>query len=637
MKSRADSFFGIHFDFHAQKGQTVGEDFRPDVVAELLDKVKPDYVQCDTKGHYGYSSYSTKVGTPPSGLKHDVLKMWRELTKARDIALYAHHSGLFDMAAAEAHPDWAVVDHEGNISKEFLSVFGPYADEFLIPQLKELALDYDLDGAWIDGECWGAFVDYSNYAVAAYQKQYGTQPPKPSDEDFEQYKDFCRQGFENYVAHYIAEVKKVKQDFCITSNWIYSALMPDRQSIEMDFLSGDFSPYNSVETARHDSRCFSARKRPWDLLAWGQNAIPSSYEAVNRSTKEVAQYCQEAAMVIALGGGFQFFNIMYGNGGMVQPWAIPIWEKTAAFCREREFCHKAVPVHQIGIVYPMERVNHNERLYTRHLDSFRALCAWNNALLESGFSTEVIYQTEPEALPDFPVVILPAAPKLDEDTAKFQAYVENGGHLIVDLGSVHYFEAFAGISATSCNEQLFFLAGRDAVAAAEGNIACFSGEFTVTGKAYQHNYFSGSPIPLAVNKRIGKGNITLMATDFAKVYENNVTTAIRHFITDVIYATGFRPLVEISGSSYGDLVVTEKGGKLIVNIVNTAGPGGLSKVRSYNEIPKIGPITVKVNRANIHKVTRMPENRPLEFIYTNDGCAQFVLDTVHIHTAAIVE
>ena len=53
MKKRKDSFFGIHFDFHAVEGQIVGEDFRPEVVAELLDKTKPDFAQCDTKGHFG--------------------------------------------------------------------------------------------------------------------------------------------------------------------------------------------------------------------------------------------------------------------------------------------------------------------------------------------------------------------------------------------------------------------------------------------------------------------------------------------------------------------------------------------------------------------------------------------------------
>ena len=44
-KRRADSFFGIHFDFHAMPGQTVCDDFRPDVVARALDAIKPDFVQ----------------------------------------------------------------------------------------------------------------------------------------------------------------------------------------------------------------------------------------------------------------------------------------------------------------------------------------------------------------------------------------------------------------------------------------------------------------------------------------------------------------------------------------------------------------------------------------------------------------
>lgn len=128
MKTRENSFFGIHFDFHAQEGQTVGTDFRPEVVAELLDRVKPDYVQCDTKGHYGYSSYPTKIGTPPTAMEHDVLKMWRQLTKERDIALYAHHSGLFDVVAAQKYPHWAVVNADGTVSNAYMSPFGPYAD-----------------------------------------------------------------------------------------------------------------------------------------------------------------------------------------------------------------------------------------------------------------------------------------------------------------------------------------------------------------------------------------------------------------------------------------------------------------------------------------------------------------------------
>ena len=85
-KKRKDSFFGIHFDFHAMDGQVVPSVWRPDVYEEMLDAVKPDYVQCDTKGHAGYSSYPTKVGVRAAmrdGI--DILRFMRDATAARNI------------------------------------------------------------------------------------------------------------------------------------------------------------------------------------------------------------------------------------------------------------------------------------------------------------------------------------------------------------------------------------------------------------------------------------------------------------------------------------------------------------------------------------------------------------------------
>jgi len=241
-----------------------------------------------------------------------------------------------------------------------------------------------------------------------------------------------------------------------------------------------------------------------------------------------------------------------------------------------------------------------------------------------------------KALQDFPLVVLPKAPMLGEDGEVFQRYVENGGHLIVDLGSANYFADFAGISKAAEAEQLFFIAGGGAVAAAEGTLARFAGDFTVTGTAYKDNFFDDSPIPLSVCKQIGKGSITFMALDFAKTYEANVTSAIRAFMKDAVYATGYQPLVEISGSAYADLVLTQKDGKLLINIVNTAGPGGLAKVRGYNEVPKIGPLTVRIYEKNVRSVTTLPRGKKLS-LRQKKGYCEFVLDSVHIHTVAVAE
>lgn len=638
MKKRADSFFGIHFDFHALPNQTIGSDFRPEVVAELLDRVRPDFVQCDTKGHPGISSYPTKIGTRADCIKADVLKMWRELTKERDIALYGHHSGLYDYSAAKLHPDWAIKDEEGNVSECYMSVFGPYADELLIPQLKELAFDYELDGAWVDGECWSTFVDYSEHAVKAYRQETGKEPPKSSDEDYEEYKEFCRKGFERYVAHYIEEIKKVKPDFQITSNWMYSAYMPEKANVKLDYLSGDYAPVNAVELARHNSRCLAARNIPWDLMAWGQNAIPVSYTTFNRSTKEYEQYCQEAAIVISLGGGFQFFNIMYGGGGTVQPWAIPVWEKVAKFCREREFLHKSKPVHQMGIIYPLERVKKEcDQLYDCSLDCYNALCEWNNCMLDCGYSTEFIYESDPGILDDYPVIVLAEARNLaGESVELLKNYVINGGRLIVDLKSSKYFTDFADLKKAEEEKRLLFAEGNEALAAFEVDFSEFYGDFEVSANVYPDNYFVDKKYPGAINKKIGKGNITFMCMDFADVYNKNITTAIKDFMKSVVSKTGFEPLVEIMGSSYAELSVTTKDGRLIVNIVNNAGESSIEKVRGFNEVPKIGPVKVRVKKDNIKKITQIPGDKEIAF-EIRDGYAEFVFDIVHIHTAAVIE
>ena len=72
---RKDSYFGLHFDFHAnEETRDIGAEFDGAVLERILREVKPDFIQCDTKGHPGYSSYPTKVGTPAPGLRRDILR-----------------------------------------------------------------------------------------------------------------------------------------------------------------------------------------------------------------------------------------------------------------------------------------------------------------------------------------------------------------------------------------------------------------------------------------------------------------------------------------------------------------------------------------------------------------------------------
>jgi len=117
---RADAFLGIHFDFHAGDDcKSVGKRTTPDMVELVIDKVKPDYIQIDCKGHAGYSSYPTKVGNPAPGFVGDPLRIWRDVTRKRGISLFMHYSGVWDFKAVADHPDWAAVNGDGGRDRAF--------------------------------------------------------------------------------------------------------------------------------------------------------------------------------------------------------------------------------------------------------------------------------------------------------------------------------------------------------------------------------------------------------------------------------------------------------------------------------------------------------------------------------------
>jgi hypothetical protein len=195
---RADAFLGIHFDFHAGEDcNRVGERTTPEMVELVINKVKPDYIQIDCKGHRGYSSYPTKVGNPAPGFVGDPLRIWRDVTRKRGVPLFMHYSGVWDYKAVADHPGWAAINGNGQPNDKATSVFGPYADTLMIPQLRELAGEYGADGVWVDGDCWGTTVDYGAAAVSRFCEQTGAEiaPRKAGEPYWNQWMDFHREGF----------------------------------------------------------------------------------------------------------------------------------------------------------------------------------------------------------------------------------------------------------------------------------------------------------------------------------------------------------------------------------------------------------------------------------------------------------
>ena len=654
-KRRSDSFFGMHFDFHAGLEQkNIGENCDPELIGRMLDAVRPDYVQCDTKGHVGASSYPTKAGNPAPEIKADILRMWRELTAKRDISLYAHHSGVWDNNALIHNPDWAAVDAEGKPSKEKNSVFGPYADRQLIPQLIELAREYGLDGAWVDGECWAVVVDYSRYATEAYFDLYSESPPKHGDVDYKKYLKFNREGFRNYVAHYVNAIHEAAPDFQIASNWLYTSFVPEEPSIPVDFLSGDYSPTDSLNTARFEGRCLQSQRLPafadpalpnrgWDLMAWGFSLVDGV-----TCVKEYAQLCQEAAAVIMLGGGFQFYNRQWV--GSIQDWPIEMWAKLARFCREREeLCHSSVPVPQVAIVFSERAFYKNKTdLFTpygsKYVDDMKGLLF---AALDAGYSTEVLmshYMTGTD-LSRYGAIILPNLESIETSLKeKLFEYASEGGNLIITgHNSCELFRAYLGVEvdivSDKPNKICIWEGGRFAPLVTD-YCAVSPGEAEVTARfAFSDDSSAGLErgAAAATRSHYGKGTVSGVYFDVG-AYRSMKTPAVRDFVGGVIGSV-FTPAVKVTNTRFAEVMLMERAGQLRINLLNTGGAHSDSSYRAFDEIVPLHDVALELRLdRRPSAIFAEPEHTALEFSCDeSDGVTRVNLPKLGIHTVITVD
>jgi hypothetical protein len=638
-KKREDSFFGLHFDFHASPEQTgIGDNCDPVLIEKLIVEVKPDYIQCDTKGHPGISSYPTKAGNPAPEIKADILKMWRDCTEKYGVALYSHYSGVWDNEAAKNHPEWCAVNSKGETSKEKMSVFGPYLDELMIPQLKELALAYKMDGIWVDGDCWGTVPDYSSWAAERWQKKTGLDfMPKPEDEGYKDLLEFFRQGFRDYVNRYAAQAHLAAPDFQVASNWMYTSFVPEKPAIDIDFISGDYSPSDSVNTARFEARCIMSQNKPWDLMAWGFN-IQDNYHVC----KTAEQLKQEGAVVIALGGGFQIYNKQLA--GTVQDFIIPNMKAVAEFAREREkWCFKAKAVPDVGVIYSTKGFYASKKnIFTcygeKTVDDMKT---WTLYLCDCGFSTEILMTHQILGrMAAYKLLVLPDWSIIeDELKAELLAYVANGGALIAGgPNAAKIFEEELGVKIGEQKdepviyiEQGNYLAGLD---------TCYAPVETVNaqefGKMFTADNRKAPSWPAATIAVLGKGKIAGVYFRGENGYLASRSAAVRDFIASLALQIA-KPRLRLQAPKCIDASLMEKDGRLIINLLNTAGDHGDIRLRTFDVIPPVYHIEVKLLLDKEPAgVTLQPGNKKALYSYA-DGIVKIEVEKLDIHTAIVID
>lgn len=434
--------FGIHYDLQPDSADAKWlREVSADNLRAQWQKVKPDWVQCDCKGSAGLSSYPTKAGRAKPGLINDPLRIHRDVTHELGIPLLVHFCGIWDLNASVENREWTRREAGGHAATGKICVRSPYLKERLIPQMVEVAVDYDIDGFWVDGDVWAMEPCYCRRCRDAFEAETGISDPPlvATHTHWPAWLAFHRRSYLAYAQAYTDAVHAAKPDCLVCINWLYSASIPDPITINVDFLSGDA---NSDDQITVESRFFAGRGLPWNVMTWGFIAPP--YEntgGLNKSAptgqfRALAETCQGAAESLAVGGGAIIFARPTQTGRLVS-WEHDQLAKVAEFVRARR------PISEGSTGVPQAVVlNSASSVYTRsirvneiagHLGDRGALIGAVHSLLNAGYSTDILNEEDlKKRLGEYGLVVIPESDPIPAGMVRaLTKYVENGGRLVL--------------------------------------------------------------------------------------------------------------------------------------------------------------------------------------------------------------
>ncbi len=643
-KRRADCWFGLHFDFHAAKSNAkIGETLTVGMLDSVLATVRPDYVQVDCKGHPGISSYPTSVGNRAAGYVKDPLRLWRDVTAKHGVALYVHYSGVIDQEAIRQHPDWAIINAEGKPEHRPTSLHSPYADNLMIPQLKELITEYGIDGAWIDGECWSLVPDYSEASRQKFAQATGLTglPRSPDDPNYKKFLEFNRQAFRQYLNHYVDELHQFNPRFELTSNWAFSSYMPEPVTVNLDFLSGDLAAMNSVNSAAFEARVLAPQGKSWDLMAWSF----SKQRDGGTSAKTPVQLHQEAAQIMAVGGGFESY-FKQNPDASIQPWTIPAMKSIADFARARQpYCQKASAIPQIALLFSNAGWQHRTGNVYRHGDGvLKPMQGILTALLDGQHTVEVLMEHHLRGrMGEYGLIVIPEWAYLEPAfKGELVEYAHQGGKLlVVGAEAIKLFEKESGVTVSApleekknqwigFDKQIFGMVGAyQPVTLNPGTQAL--------GSMYSRQDLRFPAGALGSVAACGRGKMAGIAMNFGVSYHESQTAAGRDLLSKAVKELFTHPVVEVKGSHLVHVTLNRLGNKTTINLVNTGGPHANPNVLSYSEVPPVGPLDVRIRYARKPaKVMLQPENKALDFRYDR-GQIVLTVPRVDIHSIVVIE
>jgi hypothetical protein len=650
-----DAFFGIHYDLHANENDTeLGRELTTEHLVERLRRVNPDWIQCDCKGHAGFTSWPTKVGYTSPGVVNDSMRIHREATRELGIPLGMHYSGVWDSEAVAHHPEWARIDEHG--VADFKDMRGPlatsrmsgYTTEFMIPQMLELIDEYDIDGFWVDGENWASKPDWSDASIAEFTRRTSIEdiPRKPGDAHWREWLDFHRDLFVEHVTTYANAIHERKSECLVVSNWMYTMRQPDPIVAPVDYLSGDFEYRWGADRAAVEGRLLDSRDISWDLMAWGftkSSDLPKFEDPW--ILKSATQLSQEVAECVALGGAVMIYDTPQRTGHLTD-WHQDTIGEVARFCRARkEPCFKSESRSQVAVLHPhadyYAKVNgtYNARDINHPIEG--AL----HSLLELHYSTDVLTEDSFLRHADrYKLLVLPERSQVTPEThAAIESFVQEGGHLLISgataasdfpewTGATPTGDPIEGWSYLPVAQRAIGITGPWQAVTPGPDVEVWN---TLMKQQEQPKDITDNAV--IVHRQMGEGTVTSLHGNIFRDYLQSHSPLARTFIGSLIDRLGIEWEVEVDGPPILEVVTRSQGDLLVINLINRGAGETLSPHRvQFEDLPAIENVGITVQcETRPSTVSLQPSLDPLPWSWA-DGILTIKVPSIRIHDIVVI-
>ncbi|MCB1128146.1 MAG: hypothetical protein KDM81_16755, partial [Verrucomicrobiae bacterium] len=463
-------------------------------------------------------------------------------------------------------------------------------------------------------------------------------PRRPGEPHWFEFLEFNRETFRKYLTHYISEVKRTNPQMQLCSNWAFSDHMPEPVCAPVDWISGDFTPQDSVNSARLSARYLVHQGRPWDLMAW--SFITHGEHRNGSRQKSAVQIEREAALVLSQGGGFQFYHNQRRDGSVPEEF-LPSIREVAEFCRARQpFCQGAAPVPQVAFLY--STASHYREINSLFGRDLSRLAGTLQALIEGQQVVDVVSESSLTGrISDYPLIVVGECDYL-EPAFKQQLvdYVRDGGKLLlVGPQAASLFASELGVTLETAQGEPRYLAWDGAVSPTrdQTRLVHLTPAATAFGELHAAADASSPPQPAATIAALGSGQIAATWFSFSRGYLANRAPQMRSFLNALAHELFPEPLVEVVGNPGVDLCVNRLNGRLAIHLINTSGPHWDQEKPLIEGLAPIGPIGLMLRHPTPPtRLTLQPEGQPMEFDY-RDGVVRVTVPQVRIHGILIVE